>query len=337
MTKSEQNLKDAVIAVERAIFELRSGRPVCVVVPEAGRAQGMGCYRVQAAELTHGEVQANAALLTATKEEALLRLLPQWCAALPTFEGENAAAEQHVLTLLKQAELLPAALVTDVSEASAINMAIVPVAAIENYGKGLASQLTEIASASLPIKASEDAVIKVFRSPHGGYEHLALVIGDALNQEAPLVRVHSSCITGDLLGSLRCDCGDQLHIAIEQMAQSGGGVLCYLQQEGRGIGIGNKIRAYELQQQGMDTRQANEALGFAGDERQFALAAAMLKAMGVERVRLMTNNPKKCDELSRYGIALHERVPVLATPTKHNHGYLRAKAERFDHAMGDDV
>lgn len=163
-----------------------------------------------------------------------------------------------------------------------------------------------------------------------GREHLALRLGDCA-QRAPLVRVHSECVTGDLLGSLRCDCGDQLHAALDKIGKEGCGLLVYLRQEGRGIGLANKIRAYALQDQGMDTVEANLALGFADDLRKYGMAAAILKDQGVSEVRLMTNNPHKVNELTEYGIRVSERVPHQFGLREENAVYLRAKIEKLDH------
>lgn len=315
---------EVVTAVERACFELRSGRAVKVT-------HGTESIVIRSAEMAvdFGELEGH--VVSVVEPKALAQWYPELCEGGVGVSTPATALENAAITLMKYAELLPvvvidAAEVEPTMEVTAEQVGV--------YRASLAATLREVASAKLPLKGAEEAQVKVFRSRQGGREHLALIIGDALaSGDVPLVRVHSSCITGDILGSLRCDCGDQLQLAIRQMAASGGGVLCYLNQEGRGIGIGNKIRAYMLQEQGQDTRTANESLGFEGDERHFLLAAAMLKALGVERLRLMTNNPKKVDDLCALGVEVVERVAVIATPTEHNKGYLRAKAERFSHHL----
>ena len=176
----------------------------------------------------------------------------------------------------------------------------------------------------------------VFRDDVDGREHLALTYGDLrkpLLGKGPLVRIHSECLTGDVFGSLRCDCGDQLSLAMREIVREGAGILLYLRQEGRGIGLGNKIRAYELQDQGHDTVDANLKLGFPADQRDFAVAANILEFFGVNKVRLLTNNPQKLDTLVRCGIEISERIPVLVAPTSHSQGYLDAKREKLGHLL----
>lgn len=172
-----------------------------------------------------------------------------------------------------------------------------------------------------------------FEEGEGGLEHLALTLGD-LSGEAPvLVRIHSECLTGDALFSLRCDCGAQLQAALEAIAAEGRGVLLYLRQEGRGIGLLNKIRAYQLQDEGADTVDANHRLGLPADSRDYGMAAAMLQQLGVRSLRLMTNNPRKIDALAERGIEVAERVPLRIAPNPHNAGYLRTKALRLGHLL----
>lgn len=174
-------------------------------------------------------------------------------------------------------------------------------------------------------------VIHGFADP-AGHEHVALVMGAPERSAAPLVRVHSECLTGDALFSRRCDCGPQLEAALRRIGEAGEGVLVYLRQEGRGIGLLNKIRAYGLQdREGADTVQANEALGFAPDARDYGVAAAMLEHLGVRRVRLLTNNPQKVSGLEAAGIEVAARLPILAGRNPHNHAYLETKAAKFGH------
>lgn len=164
-------------------------------------------------------------------------------------------------------------------------------------------------------------------------EHLALLLGDIANQDAVLARVHSECFTGDVLGSQRCDCGEQLHRAMRLIAQEGAGVILYLRQEGRGIGLLNKVRAYALQDRGLDTVDANLALGFQDDERDYRVAAHMLMALGVRSVRLLTNNPDKVEQLEEHGIVVSERLPHVLPPNVHNLFYLQTKATKSGHAI----
>lgn len=179
----------------------------------------------------------------------------------------------------------------------------------------------------LPIEGAEDSTLTSFRE--GANVHLALTVGKA--SDSPLVRVHSSCVTGDLLGSLRCDCGGQLQAALRQMKEDGSGVLLYLHQEGRGIGITSKLRAYALQEGGVDTFEANRQLGFEEDERDFAIAIAMLKALGQKNIRLLTNNPDKVSAFSDSGITVEKRLPLLVGSTAHNEAYIEAKHVKRGH------
>ncbi len=169
-----------------------------------------------------------------------------------------------------------------------------------------------------------------------GEEHIALVMGQPQQAEAPLVRVHSECLTGDALFSQRCDCGPQLEAAMQRIGKAGEGVIVYLRQEGRGIGLLNKIRAYAVQDsEGADTVEANEALGFAPDARDYAIAVAMLELLGIKRLRLMTNNPQKVAGLQAAGIEVVERLPIMAGRNPHNDAYLATKAAKFGHELDD--
>jgi GTP cyclohydrolase II len=224
--------------------------------------------------------------------------------------------------LAKLAGLLPATLLYrgDSSELSRVEADD-----IAQFHEDAARALAIVASARLPLAGIEDAELAAFRPADGGAEHYALLIG---RPAAPvLTRIHSECFTGDVLGSLRCDCGQQLRGAIANIAKAGGGVVLYLAQEGRGIGLMNKLRAYRLQDEGFDTFEANRRLGFESDERYYDIAARMLALLGISNVRLMTNNPAKVKALESAGIAVAERVPHAFPPTAHNRDYLRAKKD----------
>jgi GTP cyclohydrolase II len=187
-----------------------------------------------------------------------------------------------------------------------------------------------LARAKLPLDDMPPTQIVAFRASDDGQEHVALVVG-AFGGKPPLVRLHSECLTGDVFGSLKCDCGPQLREALHIIGESGGGVLLYLRQEGRGIGLANKIRAYALQDRGLDTVDANQRLGFADDERNYGHAASMLRALGIDTVRLLTNNPSKVDGLEAAGIKVAERVPHHMPANPHNADYLATKRKKSGH------
>lgn len=192
-------------------------------------------------------------------------------------------------------------------------------------------RLTRLVEARVPLEAAENTSLIAFRPADGGAEHLAVVVGRPDLGRPALIRLHSECFTGDFLGSLRCDCGEQLRGAIRAIEEAGGGVLLYLAQEGRGIGLINKLRAYKLQDRGLDTVDANKVLGFDADERIYAPAAEMLRQLGITSVRLMTNNPDKVRDLARHGVVVAERVPHAFPPTGHSAFYLATKAARSGH------
>ena len=236
------------------------------------------------------------------------------------------AAAAGALELARFAGLLPAFFVghgVDVHPATSAEA----IAAFEQP-----ERLAIVARARLPIASAERAEIVAFRFPDSSTEHVALVIGQPQGLP-PLVRLHSECLTGDVLGSLKCDCGPQLDAALARIAAEGWGMLLYLRQEGRGIGLVNKLRAYALQDQGFDTVDANLRLGFAVDARDFGVAARMLDLLGQRRIRLLTNNPAKVAGLTRAGIEVVERV-VHAMPTNpHNADYLAVKRDRTGHLL----
>jgi GTP cyclohydrolase II len=206
-------------------------------------------------------------------------------------------------------------------------------AAIHDYDNLVVRSLKMVTRARVPFEGAEESAIVAFRAGNGDPEHYAILIGDPAPDRPVLARLHSECFTGDLLGSLRCDCGTQLRGAIVAIAQAGGGVLLYLAQEGRGIGLINKLRAYRLQDQGFDTMEANERLGFEGDERLYGIAARMLSLLGFKSVRLMTNNPQKVEALRAAGIRVVARIAHSFPANAHNRDYLRTKAEKGGHLL----
>lgn len=239
--------------------------------------------------------------------------------------GEPDAA-RAALELARLTGILPAFFV---ARDGAVDARVTP-ADIAAYDS--ADRLSIVARARLPVEAAETAEIVAFRSPESISEHVALVIGTP-DGTPPLVRLHSECLTGDVLGSLKCDCGPQLHAALSEIANVGWGILLYLRQEGRGIGLINKLRAYQLQDQGFDTVDANLRLGFAIDARDFGVAARMLTLLGQTKVRLLTNNPDKVAGLQAAGVSVAERMPHIVQHNPHNERYLATKRDRTGHQL----
>jgi GTP cyclohydrolase II len=250
--------------------------------------------------------------------------------------GSDAQPHRIALHIAKAARLLPAALVVDIPDgaefAAQHALTIVPqeLAATVLTNR---SPLLAIVSARLPMEVSEAGRLHVFRPEDGGEEHYAIEIGKPDRSKPVLTRLHSACFTGDLMGSLKCDCGPQLRAALSQMGEEGSGVLLYLNQEGRGIGLANKMRAYSLQDQGFDTVEANHRLGFEDDERDFRLGSDILKSLGFSAVRLLTNNPRKVGMMQASGIDVAERVELKAGQNRHNAAYLATKAKKSGHLL----
>jgi GTP cyclohydrolase II len=252
--------------------------------------------------------------------------------------AEPPALASAALGLAKLVRLLPAVVAAparDTVPAELVRRGMLSVAAADvlSYPGNEVAGLRRVASAPVPLDGAPDAQVVAFRTDGSGLEHLAIVIGDPAHADAPLVRIHSECFTGDLLGSMRCDCGPQLRGAIRRIAEAGSGVVLYLGQEGRGIGLVNKLRAYTLQDRGLDTLDANRALGWDADERNFLVAGTMLTALGIKRVRLLTNNPDKVAGLSACGVEVVEREAHAYAPNGINDDYLATKAARFGHMI----
>lgn len=237
--------------------------------------------------------------------------------------------------LAKLARLLPAVIAAEVGPDAAIDHPVLDVEASDVLAadEEQAVQLKQVAAARVPLAGAENTRLIAFRPLAGGIEHIAILIGDPDRGKPVLMRVHSECFTGDLLGSMKCDCGEQLRGAIKAINDAGGGVLLYMAQEGRGIGLVSKLKAYALQDQGYDTVDANTRLGFEVDERIFAPAAEMLKGLGISSVRLMTNNPLKVEGLEGYGIKVAERVAHSFPTNPHNAQYLETKKSRTGHIL----
>lgn len=344
----------ATTGIERALAALRGGRVVRVggqavasvetasaamlalidrdstadvlISGERAAALGMGNARdaadpeqpvriARAAWLVRGDVRA----LVDPAEDFARGPLGPLCAVSVGDVGEAEAA----ITLARLAGLMPALWLVG-------GEAEVAVTAGEVVAAAARSTAVIAARATLPIAGIDEAQVVVFRAAEDGSEHVAIVVG-APGGAAPLVRLHSECLTGDVFGSLKCDCGPQLHEALRLIAEGGGGVLLYLREEGRGIGLANKIRAYQLQDRGLDTVEANRRLGFPDDTRQQALAGAMLRALGIAQVRLLTNNPRKVAGLAAAGVAVVERVAHHLPANPHNAAYLATKRARSGH------
>lgn len=244
--------------------------------------------------------------------------------------------------LCKFAKLLPAAVTSefpgaDEAQGAAFardhDLLVVPAPAVLAYQSTTSNSLVKVASARVPLAGTENVEVIAFRPLDGGTEHLAIIVGEPSRRSSVLTRLHSECFTGDLLESLRCDCGTQLRAAVDTLTKEGGGILLYLAQEGRGIGLINKLRAYQLQDQGFDTYDANERLGFEADARIFEPAAQMLRLLGISRVRLLTNNPEKVSVLENCGIEVTERVAHAFPANPHNAHYLDAKAKKAGHHL----
>ncbi|MDO5657575.1 MAG: GTP cyclohydrolase II [Paracoccus sp. (in: a-proteobacteria)] len=246
-----------------------------------------------------------------------------------SLRGGDAMPHRAGLMLAKSAQLLPAMVMVEAAAPQGLTL-LDPAQTLEI----LAQEATflPVAAARLPLAAQARSRLHIYRPDNGESEHYAVEMGDPPRHGAPLVRLHSACFTGDVLGSLKCDCGPQLHAALDTIGRESG-VLLYLNQEGRGIGLANKMRAYDLQNQGFDTVEANHRLGFEDDERDFRIGAALLRRLGFAQVRLMTNNPRKVEMLQSHGIEVTERVPLAIPPNPHNRDYLAAKATKSGHLL----
>lgn len=339
---------NSIIAVDRAVRELRAGLPVRLdgalvaahdsglkadyAVVTAERLQALGFAGRPASRV---ECKGNEAWL----KQASDAFAPA-SAALPQGGFSTADARDHAaLLLLKHAALLPIALITE-KPATQGDWLSVTAADIQTYDVGLADSLTQVSDAIIPLHDIGAVRVIAFRPHAGGLEHLAILTGKLaangslkIPTEAIPVRLHSSCLTGDILGSMRCDCGEQLRKAIADSTTQGGGVVLYLNQEGRGIGIANKLTAYRLQDEGCDTYEANLRLGYGDDERSYRVAAQMLKTLGIKNILLMTNNPTKLSAMKALGIHVEARQAHAVAANKVNEGYLKAKKTKAGHLL----
>ncbi|MGP1357673.1 GTP cyclohydrolase II [Roseicyclus sp.] len=326
----------AETAREDRVAALRQAGGSAVVAITAWRAETLKAraYDGDLARIVMPE-EAGAAWLRDLADPARDLMSPMKGPLASLREGD-AVLHRLALLLAKSAQLLPCVLTveTDAPARLAEALGLTRLDAAET-ADDLARHhdLLPVAAARLPMEAAEAGRLHIFRPDNGGVEHFAIEIGRPDRERPVLARLHSACFTGDVLGSLKCDCGPQLRTALAEMGREGAGVLLYLNQEGRGIGITNKMRAYSLQDQGFDTVEANHRLGFEDDERDFRIGSDILRRMGFSSVRLMTNNPRKVEMMEAEGIAVTERVPLVTGTNRHNAHYLDVKRSKSGHLL----
>lgn len=346
----------AEVAVERALSEIRAGRPVCVtkgnahlaVLPaEAFDAEAAAWFAPARAlrlvlpaprllRLGAPREHAGVVALSGADPERVARLVLMPDARLDAPVAPADALDTAALELLGLALLLPAAVAGEMPASAAAGLLHVARADVMAYRTAQAARLRIVGRAPVPLADATETEFVVFRGGEGMRDQVAIIVGRP-DLSAPVpVRLHSACLTGDLFGSLKCDCGDQLRDTVSGMARGAGGILLYLDQEGRGNGIANKMRAYALQAQGLDTYDADAALGFGLDQRRFAFAAEMLRQLGVRAVRVLTNNPQKIAALRAAGLEIVSEQRVLGRPTAQNLRYLASKRDRAGHDIDFD-
>lgn len=347
---------EAHLPIERAAAELRAGRPIVItgskgpifvaaldgvspaVFADFKTLGGAVALSGRRAQMMGLDVQGPIAIpLDERNFNDVFRLA--MAADMPAPEGWRTpcTAAAGGIDLCKYALLLPAALIARVPAdfADPGDLAHIDANEIVQFLARETHTMELVSEARVPLAGGVDTRFAVFRGGASLRDQVAIVVGKPDPAQPVLVRLHSACLTGDLFGSLRCDCGDQLRKAIAALAAEGGGVLLYLDQEGRGTGIRNKMRAYTLQDEGFDTIEADALLGFDADERRYELAASMLDRLGFKRIRLLTNNPDKIDALTRAGIEVISRRPLIGVVTSENKNYLTTKAHRAGHLLDD--
>jgi len=357
---------DSLLSVDRAADDLRRGQ--LVVITDKTQLILVGAAEfasIAMLERFHGLGLSPTLLLTRNRADTLkvaskgwpvVRvIIDQWmqpveiqAVADPTldlkmpFKGpyaridiEPGLPDQGASQLAKLARLLPTMIVADITDAASLPDTILHVEASTILGADAqrSKRLTKVADARVPLIDAEDCRLVSFRPVTGGAEHMAIIVGEPSPSSDVLARLHSECFTGDLLASLKCDCGDQLRGAIKACREAGGGIVLYLAQEGRGIGLISKLKAYRLQADGFDTVDANTRLGFEVDERLFVPAAEMLRHLGFNKIRLMTNNPEKVTAMQRFGIEVTEQVSHAFKANPHNEQYLNTKRDRTGHTL----
>lgn len=349
------------LAAERAIAEFRAGRPVVIdtgdetvltapvegldsagVAALAGLAGGRARLALAGPRLHRlgaaNRVAAAIALPSPDLQE-ISRLAIEDGARLTAPVAPITLAEDMGLRLAHLAALLPAVMVVSL-EAGALAdapVARVPASAIASYPARRGADLRIVSRAKVPLEGAPQSEFVIFRGGEGLRDQAAVIVGHPDFSKPVSVRLHSACLTGDLFGSLKCDCGDQLRMTARAMAANGGGVILYLDQEGRGNGLASKIKAYRLQAEGFDTYDADEVLGFDHDQRGFGFAADMLKQLGVARVKILTNNPNKIAALEDAGLEVVAQERVIGRPTAQNVGYLAAKRDRAGHIIDAEL
>ncbi|MFO1158805.1 MAG: GTP cyclohydrolase II [Reyranellaceae bacterium] len=353
---------DAQTTIGRALAEVRAGRPILIVGPEGGSAiplLALPAERLQDATLMafrefvapgtprlvlsarracaigqHVKEPVRLELPAAIDAGTVLGLVKAPAVTTELETTPASALERAGIRLTKHAQLLPALLAADVPTGRLNAMARLTVqveeAAIDRFLGESHSSLSIVSEAYVPLESNGRARFVIFRDGLGETS-TAVIVGKPDPAGPVPVRLHSACLTGDVFGSRRCDCGDQLRLALARLSEIGGGIVLYLSQEGRGLGLANKMRAYALQDTGLDTVDANTMLGFDDDERDYGTAARMLRLLGCNQVRLLTNNPAKLEGLARAGIDLAGRIPLEAAINADNRRYMMAKAERAGH------
>ncbi len=321
------------LSAERLAALRLIGAPVLAITPRRAETLKARAYSEHVARVMVPE-EADADWIQTIADPADDLMAPMK-GPLSTERGGDERIARAAVALTKTAHLLPAALLVPVEDgpaaAAAHGLTWLDLTGVEDLGE--IGRLTEVSAARVPMAVSKAGRLHIYRPGDGTEEHYAVEIGRPDREKPVLARLHSACFTGDVLGSLKCDCGPQLHAALEAMGAEGAGVLLYLNQEGRGIGLANKMRAYSLQDQGFDTVEANHRLGFEDDERDFRIGSEILKAMGFSAVRLMTNNPKKVAMMQEHGIEVAERVPLKVGEGEHNRAYLATKAAKSGHLL----